>query len=100
MQELTLPEELDARINELLGHLVQAGPASLAAAKDLIGAVASRPIEAKLIADTATRIARARASDEGKEGVRSFLEKRKPVWDPEAKASTAGKTKRGSRVPS
>ena len=92
VQELTLPGELDARINEILGHLVTAGPASLAATKDLIRAVARRPLDSKLIADTATRIAKARASDEGKEGVRSFLEKRKPAWHPEAKASAAGTT--------
>jgi len=35
---------------------------------------------------------KARASEEGKEGVRSFLEKRKPAWHPEAKASAAGTT--------
>jgi len=96
VQELTLPGELDARINGLLGDLVTAGPASLAATKDLMRAVARRPLEAKLIEDTATRIARARASDEGREGVRSFLEKRKPAWHPEAKAPAAGKTRRGS----
>jgi methylglutaconyl-CoA hydratase len=96
VQELTLPGALDARINEILGDLVTAGPASLAATKDLIRAVARRPLEAKLIEDTATRIARARASDEGREGVRSFLEKRKPAWHPEAKAPAAGKTRRGS----
>ena len=94
VQELALPEELDAKINELLGHLVVAGPASLAATKNLIRAVAGRPIAPALIEDTAERIAKARASDEGKEGVRSFLEKRKPSWHPEAKGSAApaGKT--------
>lgn len=85
VQELTLPAELDARINELLGQLVQAGPASLADTKDLIHAVARRPLDSALIKDTAARIAKARASEEGKEGVRSFLEKRRPAWHPEAK---------------
>jgi methylglutaconyl-CoA hydratase len=33
-----------------------------------------------MIVDTATRIAVARASADGKEGIRSFLEKRKPSW--------------------
>ena len=96
VQELTLPGELDARINGLLGDLVTAGPASLAATKDLIRAVGRRPLDPRLIEDTATRIAKARASDEGREGVRSFLEKRKPAWHPEAKAPAAGKTRRGS----
>src|SRR3990167_6522484 len=61
VQELTPPEDLNARINEILGHLVTAGPASLAATKQLIRAVARRPLDSKLIEDTATRIARARA---------------------------------------
>jgi methylglutaconyl-CoA hydratase len=30
--------------------------------------------------ETARRIARARVSEEGQEGVRAFLEKRKPSW--------------------
>ena len=94
VQELTLPEELDAKINEILGQLVTAGPASLAATKELIRAVARRPLDKGLIEDTATRIAKARASDEGREGVRSFLEKRKPAWHPDASAVKAVKPKR------
>jgi methylglutaconyl-CoA hydratase len=53
---------------------------ALAAAKDLIAAVAGRPIDADLRADTARRIARQRAGAEGREGVAAFLEKRKPSW--------------------
>jgi methylglutaconyl-CoA hydratase len=83
-QELVLPGELDAKINEILGHLVQASPQAVTAGKELIRAVAGRPIDAALVGDTATRIAKARASVEGKEGVRSFLEKRKPAWHPDA----------------
>jgi methylglutaconyl-CoA hydratase len=94
VQEITLPAELDAKINEILGQLVQAGPASLAATKDLIHAVARRPLDSKVIEDTAARIAKARASDEGKEGVRSFLEKRRPAWHPEAKATAKDKPAR------
>jgi methylglutaconyl-CoA hydratase len=33
-----------------------------------------------LIADTVEEIAKIRASAEGREGVRAFLEKRKPSW--------------------
>ncbi len=84
VQELVLPGELDAKINELLGHLIEASPQAVSAGKALIRAVAGRPIDAALIGDTATRIAKARASVEGKEGVRSFLEKRKPAWHPDA----------------
>ncbi len=50
------------------------------AAKALIGAVAGKPIDGKVIEDTAHRIAERRASPEGKEGLTAFLEKRKPSW--------------------
>ena len=42
--------------------------------------LAAAPLTEALIADTVERIASIRASDEGKEGVKSFLEKRKPQW--------------------
>jgi methylglutaconyl-CoA hydratase len=77
------PAELDSAIDELAGHLLAGGPAAHAATKDLIRAVAGRPVSEDLIADTATRIAAARASAEGREGIQSFLEKRKPAWGAE-----------------
>ena len=76
--------ELDARINELLGALLLAGPGAQAEAKALIRAVSQRPIDDEVIADTAGRIARVRGSAEGKEGVAAFLEKRAPAWVPAA----------------
>ena len=45
-----------------------------------VSILAGQPITAELRADTARRIADIRASDEGKEGVQSFLNKRKPSW--------------------
>jgi methylglutaconyl-CoA hydratase len=48
--------------------------------KQLVVDFADKPIDDSLISDTADRIARIRASDEGRDGVRSFLEKRKPSW--------------------
>jgi methylglutaconyl-CoA hydratase len=82
LHDLAPPEELDPRINELLGFLVTAGPRAQEECKALIRAVAHRPIEAGVIADTARRIARVRASPEGKEGVAAFLAKRKAAWVP------------------
>ena len=101
VHDLATMEELDASVNTLLGHLLLASPAAIAASKELIRAVARAPIEQKLIADTAARIAAARASADGKEGIRSFLEKRKPSWaeikPQEAKGTKAGKAKAGKR---
>jgi methylglutaconyl-CoA hydratase len=82
VHELVPADELDATVNALLGHLVQGGPAALAATKDLIRAIAGKPVDAKLMRDTAKRIARARASEEGKEGVGAFLAKRRASWVP------------------
>jgi methylglutaconyl-CoA hydratase len=49
-------------------------------AKRLVRDIAGMPLTDSLVADTAERIAGIRASVEGQEGVRSFLEKRKPSW--------------------
>lgn len=82
--ELTLPEELDATINEILGALLQGAPGAIADAKRLVLDVSGQAISAELRADTAGRIARARVSAEAQEGIASFLEKRKPAWFPVA----------------
>jgi methylglutaconyl-CoA hydratase len=76
-------EALDERVNELLGHLMVAGPHAQAAAKALTRAVAHRPIDEPVIADTAERIATIRATDEAREGIAAFLARRSPAWVPE-----------------
>jgi methylglutaconyl-CoA hydratase len=82
VHELVPPEDLDGRINELLGFLVTAGPQAQVEGKALVCAVANRAIGAAVIADTARRIARVRASPEGREGVAAFLAKRRAAWVP------------------
>jgi methylglutaconyl-CoA hydratase len=82
LHDLAVLPELDAKINELLGFLVTAGPQAQAEAKLLIRAVAHRPIDAAVIADSARRIARARATPEAKEGIAAFLGKRRAAWVP------------------
>src|SRR5258707_5300342 len=93
VQELARPEELDATVNSILGELVQGAPGAHAVTKDLIHTVATRRIDPELMDDMATRIATARASAEGKEGVRAFLEKRKPAWLQQAMKKGARKKK-------
>jgi len=75
-------ESLDARVNELLGALLVAGPHAQKAVKALIRAVAHRPIDERVVADTAERIATVRASDEAREGMAAFLTRRSPEWVP------------------
>ena len=60
--------------------LVANGPMAVRACKKLVQDVAGRAIAAELRADTARRIADIRASDEGREGIASFLGKRAPNW--------------------
>ena len=80
VHHVVAPEELAEARDEILGHLLKGGPAALAAAKDLIQRVSNAKIDEALRRDTAWRIADARASAEGKEGIAAFLEKRKPNW--------------------
>ena len=77
-------EEMDEKINDICVALMQGGPGAHLETKALIHAVANRPIDDAVITDTAKRIARVRAGDEGKEGVSAFLEKRKARWIAEA----------------
>jgi len=66
-------DDLDAAVENILGELLSAGPEAARAAKEL----ARAPQSAE---ETARRIATHRTSTEGQEGLRAFLEKRKPNW--------------------
>jgi methylglutaconyl-CoA hydratase len=71
---------LDAKVAEIVALLVANGPAAVKACKQLVKDVAGRPVDAALRDETARRIADIRASDEGREGLQSFLGKREPAW--------------------
>lgn len=73
-------EQLEATLDGVINDLLACGPVAQDEAKDLIRAVADRPVTDAVMEETAGRIARLRASKEGKEGVTAFLEKRKPNW--------------------
>jgi methylglutaconyl-CoA hydratase len=89
VHEICPPDELDAKVNMILGALMTTGAQAVAEAKRLVRDVAGRPIDDALVAETAERIARIRASDEGREGIASFLGKRKPRWVAEFEAEQA-----------
>jgi methylglutaconyl-CoA hydratase len=80
VHEVCAGDALDARVDELVAALVANGPMAVRACKKLVQDVGGRSIDDPLRADTARRIADIRASDEGREGVQSFLNKRPPAW--------------------
>ncbi|MDB5899152.1 MAG: Unsaturated acyl-CoA hydratase [Ramlibacter sp.] len=80
VHEVVKAEDLDARVDAMAQALVQAGPEAVKACKALLHDVAGQEISAGLVRRTVESIADIRASDEGREGVQSFLGKRKPNW--------------------
>lgn len=84
VHEAVPAEQLDATVAQLVSTLAANGPAASRACKRLVQDVAGQPITPALRAETARRIADIRASDEGKEGLQSFLDKRSPGWLPPA----------------
>jgi methylglutaconyl-CoA hydratase len=71
---------LDAHISDLLDAILANAPGAVRACKQLVKDVGGAEITAALRADTARRIADIRASEEGKQGVQSFLTKSTPPW--------------------
>lgn len=75
-----LHSALDERVEGLVQAIVANGPMAVKACKRLVQDLAGEPITEPLRADTARRIADIRASAEGQDGVRAFLERRDPPW--------------------
>jgi methylglutaconyl-CoA hydratase len=73
-------EQLDDKVGEITKALVCTSPNAITECKALLHEVAGKDIDSALITRTVQGIAIIRASDEGKEGVQSFLQKRKPSW--------------------
>jgi methylglutaconyl-CoA hydratase len=80
VHEVAAADALDAKVAELVKAFTSASPAAVRACKQLIADVAGREIDDALIAKTVQGIADIRASEEGREGVQAFLQKRKPSW--------------------
>lgn len=79
--DLVLPEgSVDEFISMLSDSLTNNAPGAMGEAKRLVNDIAHHKIDNSLMDETAKRIARARVSDEGREGVAAFLEKRKASW--------------------
>ena len=78
--EVVTMEALDTTVAGIVKALVSNSPHAVAQAKTLVREIVGQPVSDALLDDTARRIAEIRASSEGREGVSSFLEKRKPSW--------------------
>jgi methylglutaconyl-CoA hydratase len=77
---LTDETAIEAEMESIAAAQMFNAPGAVRDAKALVHDFASRRISADLSRDTADRIAARRASDEGREGLAAFLEKRAPAW--------------------
>jgi methylglutaconyl-CoA hydratase len=80
VHEVVSAEQLDAKVAEITTALCNASPNAVKVCKKLLQDVADREISQPLIDATVAGIADIRSSPEGKEGVTSFLQKRRPSW--------------------
>jgi methylglutaconyl-CoA hydratase len=71
---------LEAAQAKLSVEIMACAPGAVAASKDLVEFVAEHGLDNHVMDETARRIARARVSDEGREGIAAFLDKRKASW--------------------
>lgn len=78
--EVVAASALEATVAGIVKALVSNSPHAVRQAKQLVREVAGQPVTPALLLDTAQRIAHIRASEQGREGVQAFLEKRKPSW--------------------
>jgi methylglutaconyl-CoA hydratase len=76
---VTSADELDVLVSAIAGRVLSSAPGAVAAAKRLVEAVwtLERDAARRYVVEA---IAQARAGAEGQEGVRAFLEKRRPDW--------------------
>ena len=79
--DMVLPEgSMDEFVSMLSDSLTANAPGAMGDAKRLVRDLAGKHVDHGLMEDTARRIARARVSEEGQEGVRAFLDKRPARW--------------------
>lgn len=74
------PADLDDAMERLSAEIMACAPGAVTASKQLVDDVAGVPMDEELLDHTARVIAEQRTGPEGQEGVRAFLDKRKPGW--------------------
>jgi methylglutaconyl-CoA hydratase len=80
LHEVVAADQLDAKVAEITKALCQTGPVAVSLCKKLVQDVAGQEITPALVEMTVAAIADVRVSPEGREGLQSFLQKRKPAW--------------------
>lgn len=98
VHEVVDADALRTRADALAAILRGNGPRALNECKSLIRSVARGPIDEAMIADTAQRIARIRASAEGQEGLSAFFEKRLPNWIQNPSTQRRGYSKNTKKI--
>jgi methylglutaconyl-CoA hydratase len=83
VHEIAEPDQLNARVQSIVEHLLAGAPGAQSDAKKMIEAVVDRPITRELMEQTAVAIADRRSDPEAVEGLSAFLEKRPPDWVPQ-----------------
>jgi methylglutaconyl-CoA hydratase len=79
VHDVVPPAKLDTVVQQAVEDVLTSGPEAIGRAKRLVQAVTTLPHE-QILGYAVEAIADARTSDEGQEGLRAFLEKRKPRW--------------------
>ncbi len=88
IHQITEPDGLDQAVAYFASHLKRGGPNALSRTKELIALVDENPIDQNLISETADRIAHARVSQEGREGISSFFNRCRPSWADDEEADS------------
>ena len=80
LNDIFLAIEFNEKVDAIATKITTNAPNALEITKSLLLNLAHQPIDDSVIDYTADVIASVRESDEGKEGLTSFLKKRKPSW--------------------
>lgn len=82
VHEVVAADALNAKVESICHALRSGGPVAVGLCKTLVQDVAGHEITPELIEMTVAGVASVRSSVEGREGLQSFLQKRKPSWLP------------------
>jgi len=80
VHQVVSADALDEAVSRMIHHLLAGSPHAIDECKRLIRDIAQQPIDQQLMDETARRIGEIRVSPGGREGIASFLEKRKSSW--------------------